>query len=82
MIINERLYDILKFAGRILIPGVAVLYAALAAIWGWPYAEAVTATSAAICVFLNSILEYVSQKYHAAYDFDFPDEFDEEEVSE
>lgn len=79
MIINEKLYDILKLFGRILIPGVATLYAALGAIWGWPCTEAVTASGAAICVFLNSILEYVSQKYHAVNDYAY---FDEEDVEE
>lgn len=85
MIMNEKVYDVLKFFGRLIVPGIATLYAALASIWGFPYGEAVTASATAICVFLNAILEYCSYKYHEAEEEIEEIQFeldDEEEISE
>ena len=37
MKISNKLYDILKLVVIIVLPAVATLYAALSAVWAWPY---------------------------------------------
>ena len=41
MKISNKLYDILKWVVIIVLPAVATLYAALSAVWAWPYSEEV-----------------------------------------
>lgn len=63
MLMNSKLYNILKFTGRILVPAACTLYATLSSIWGLPFVEEVVGTGAAITAFLNAFLEYSSAKY-------------------
>ena len=50
MKLNNKVYDILKWLVIIVMPAVATLYAALAAVWAWPCAdEVVTTITAVIC---------------------------------
>jgi len=60
---TNKLYDALKFVAQILLPALATLYAALAAIWGWGYSEAIVGSISAVDVFLGAILAYASKKY-------------------
>ena len=39
MKLNDKLYDILSWCGKIVLPALAVLYATLADTWGLPIAE-------------------------------------------
>ena len=39
MKLNNKVYDIMKWLVIIVLPAVATLYAALAAVWAWPYAD-------------------------------------------
>lgn len=57
MILNNKVYDALKWAALILLPAIAVLYSALANIWGLPYSAQVTGTIVAINLFLGAILQ-------------------------
>ena len=38
---SDNVYNILKWICLIALPGAATLYTALAALWGWPAAQAV-----------------------------------------
>lgn len=60
---NKRIYDTLKWIAQILLPALGALYAALAGIWGWPYAEAVVGTISAVDVFLGAVLMLDSRKF-------------------
>lgn len=60
---NKRIYDTLKWIAQILLPALGALYAALAGIWGWPYAEAVVGTISAVDVFLGAVLMMDSRKF-------------------
>lgn len=60
---NKKIYDTLKWIAQILLPALGALYAALAGIWGWPYAEAVVGTISAVDVFLGAVLMLDSRKY-------------------
>ena len=62
---NQRIYDTLKWIAQILLPALGALYAALAGIWGWPYAEAVVGSISAVDVFLGAVLMLDSRRYFA-----------------
>lgn len=56
MILTNKIYDILKWITLILFPALAVLYVALADIWGLPYPIEVAGTIGAIDLFLAMVL--------------------------
>jgi hypothetical protein len=60
---SSKIYDILKYVGRIVLPAIATLYATIAKIWNLPYMAEIPATIMAIDVFLNAILEISSANY-------------------
>lgn len=60
---SNRMYDSLKFVAQILLPALATLYAALAGIWEFPYAEPVVGTIAAVDTFLGCMLSYWKKQY-------------------
>jgi len=65
MIMSNRIYDALKFIAQILLPALGTLYAALAAIWGFPLAEEIVGSVTAVDLFLGVLLGISSSKYNA-----------------
>jgi hypothetical protein len=63
MIFNSKVYDALKWIALVALPATTTLWLALASIWGWPYAEAIGATLAAITAFLGALLGVSSVQY-------------------
>lgn len=63
MIFNSKVYDCLKWIALVALPATTTLWLALASIWGWPYAEAIGATLAAITAFLGALLGVSSVQY-------------------
>lgn len=63
MRLSNKTYDILKTIQR-WIPLVSTLYVALAAIWGFPYADEISKTLMAIAAFLAGILEIATATYN------------------
>lgn len=61
---NNKVYDILKWIVIVALPATTTLWLALASIWGWPYSEAIGATLAAITVFLGALIGVSSIKYN------------------
>lgn len=61
--LSNPLYDQLKRATTVLLPGVGALYFALAQIWGLPAAEEVVGTIAAVNVFLGLVVNVSSKSY-------------------
>ena len=61
---NDKLYKILKYIAMIFLPALGTLYFALAAIWGFPYAEQVVGTITAIDTFLGVILGISTAQYN------------------
>lgn len=55
-LLPNRVYDLIKYAVTILLPAASVLYVALAGIWGWPYADEVSRTIAAVYTFLCALM--------------------------
>lgn len=56
MKIPDKLYDILKWVVIIVLPAIATLYAALSAVWAWPYSDQVVTTITAADTFLGAVL--------------------------
>lgn len=64
MVLNSKVYDILKWLVQIVLPAIGACYAALAALWGFPYAEQVVGSISAICVLLGACLRISNSNYN------------------
>lgn len=60
---NNKVYDIFKWVALVGLPALTALWLTLANIWGFPYAEAIGATMAAVTTFLGAILGISSIQY-------------------
>lgn len=63
MILNDKMYDTLKWIAQYLLPASGTLYFALSNIWGFPYGEEVVGTIVAVTAFLGVILGISSAEY-------------------
>lgn len=63
MKMTNKVYDILKWIARYLLPALGTLYFALAGIWGLPFGEQIVGTITAVDTFLGIILGISSAKY-------------------
>lgn len=63
MIMNNKVYDVLKFIAQIVLPAIATFYLTLAGIWNLPFGEQVSATVMAIDTLLGAILMISSDAY-------------------
>lgn len=64
MKLPNGVYDALKWITMILLPAIATLYFALSGIWGFPYAEQIVGTIAAIETFLGALLGISTLTYN------------------
>lgn len=62
-LVSNKVYDILKIIVQLYLPASATLYFSLAAIWGFPNAEAVVSTAAAVATFGGVVLRISSKAY-------------------
>lgn len=62
--LNNKIYNILKYIAQIGLPALGALYFALSQIWGLPYGEEVVGTVTAIDLFLGALLGISSVKYN------------------
>lgn len=60
---TNRAYDILKWVALVALPAVATFYAAVAAIWQWPYPTEVVGTITAVNALLGALLGISSAVY-------------------
>ena len=63
MIMNNKLYDALKWIAQILLPAIGTLYFALAQIWNLPLGEQIVGTITAVDAFLGVILGISKSNY-------------------
>ena len=63
MNLNNKVYDVLKWISRYLLPAAGTLYFALAGIWGFPYGEQIVGSITAVNTFLGVILGISSANY-------------------
>ena len=59
-ILPNEWYDAIKVFVTVVMPAVSVLYAGLAGIWGWPFADEVTRTIAVVYTFLCAVMGFSS----------------------
>lgn len=64
MILPDKIYDICKWLVQIVFPAIGACYAALAALWGFPYAEQIVGSISAICVLLGACLRISNSNYN------------------
>ena len=64
MKLPDKIYDILKWVTRIVLPALATAYVGLASIWGWPYADEVAKTTAVVCTLLGALLGISTAQYN------------------
>lgn len=60
---TNKVYDVLKWVALVGLPALTALWLTLANIWGFPYAEAIGATLAAVTTFLGALLGISSINY-------------------
>ena len=61
---SNKTYDRLKFLAQVVLPAAGTLYAALAGIWGLPYAEQIVGTIVAVDTFLGVVLKISTYQYN------------------
>lgn len=61
--LNNRVYDVLKWACLIALPALSVLYSVLSGVWGWPYAEEVSTTINAVIAFVGTLIGLSTMSY-------------------
>lgn len=61
--LNNKLYDVLKWIAQIVIPAIAALYFGLANIWGLPYGEEIVGTLTVLDAFLGTLLGISTVQY-------------------
>lgn len=63
MIMNNKLYDVLKWIAMYLLPAAGTFYSALAGIWGLPFGVEIVGTITAIDTFLGILLGISNATY-------------------
>ena len=66
MILNSKVYDVLKYVVTIGLPALTTLWLTLASIWDIPYGEPIGATMGAITLFLGTLIGISSRAYYKA----------------
>lgn len=66
--LNNKVYDVLKWIAQLLLPALGTLYFALAGIWDFPYGEQVVGTITAVDTFLGVVLGVSTAKYNKQQD--------------
>ena len=63
MILSDKVYDILKYITRFLLPALGTLYLTLSKIWGLPWGEEIPATIMAAIAFFSTLLGISNMNY-------------------
>lgn len=63
MIMNNKVYDALKFIAQIVLPAIAAFIVTVFGVWGIPYSEQISATIMAVDTLLGALLMISSNKY-------------------
>ena len=61
--LKDSVYGILKWITLVCLPALGTAYVALAAVWGFPYAEEVSKTVMAVCTLLGALLGISTAEY-------------------
>lgn len=80
MKLNNAVYDVLKWIALIALPAMGTFYFALAGIWGFPYAEQIVGTIAAIDTCLGTVLGISTYNFNKKVEDEDEDEDDIDET--
>lgn len=64
MVLNDKVYSVLKWIAMVVLPAIGTLYATLAGIWGFPYGEEIVNTVMAVDLFLGALLGISTAQYN------------------
>jgi hypothetical protein len=64
MVLNDKIYDVLKWIALYLLPAIGTLYFALSGIWNFPFGEEVVGTITAVDTFLGVLLGISTANYN------------------
>ena len=62
--LDNRVYDVLKWACLLGLPSISMLYSALCGIWGWPYAREVSMTINAVIACIGAMIRLSTASYN------------------
>ena len=65
MKMSNKVFDILAYIQRIVLPALATLWASLGKIWGFPLVTEITATICAVDLFMGALLKISTNQYNA-----------------
>ena len=65
---NNKVYNVLKWIAMIVLPAIATLYLGLSNVWGLPYGEEVSATITLVNTFLGTVLMISTSQYNKRVD--------------
>ena len=55
-LLSDKAYNILKWAGLVLVPALATLLGAVGTAWGWPHLTAIVTTITAVGTFIGALV--------------------------
>lgn len=64
MKMSDKLYTVLKYLCQVGLPAIGTLYFTLAQIWGFPYAEQVVGSIAAVTTCIGILIGISSYRYY------------------
>lgn len=64
MVLNGKIYDVMKWLVLIALPALTVAYTGLDAVFGWGYGDVVAKVSAIVCTLLGTLLGISSAQYY------------------
>ena len=64
MVLNNKVYDFLKWIVALVLPGLATFVTTFTAIWGIPYGNEISLSISAVEVFLGAIFMISSVQYN------------------
>lgn len=68
MVLDNKVYDILKYIAMIVLPAIGALYFGLAKIWGLPFGEEIVGTITVVDTFLGALLGLSTSQYNRLND--------------
>ena len=67
---NNKVYNVLKWFAMIVLPAFATLYLGLSNVWGLPFGEEIPATITLVNTFLGTVLMISTNQYNKRVDVD------------
>lgn len=61
--LNNKVYDVLKWIAILVLPAIATFYTALAQIWSLPYSSEIPATITAVDTLIGALLGISNMNY-------------------